>query len=147
DFATNGLPANIVGMHVLNANGVGGRINGPAGFSLDNYTFNDDGTIRPYQDGSINNGTYQLGGEGLSRNAGSSLVPGIERFVTYGHVSLELSAALTLFVKGGYSQAIATFTGGLPSFSGFTIRSDNAFLPQAVKDAMATEGLGTVTVA
>src|SRR5690606_32309487 len=34
----------------------------------------------------------------------------------------------------------------LPNFSGFTIRSDNAFLPQAVKDAMATEGLSTITV-
>ncbi|MBB5987538.1 TonB-dependent receptor [Sphingobium lignivorans] len=145
NFATNGLPANIVAPHVLNSNGVGGRIRGPAGFSLNNYTFNDDGTIRPYQQGSIDNGTYQLGGEGLSRNAGSSLVPGIERFVTYGRASFEFSDALEIILEGGYSETKGTFTGGLPNFAGFTIRSDNAFLPQAVKDAMAAHPGGPLT--
>lgn len=146
DFKTNGLPANIVADHVLNANSVGGRITGPANFSLNNYTFNDDGTVRPYRDGSINNGTYQLGGEGLSRNAGSSLVPGVKRFVTYARASFEVSDALTLILDGGYSETTGIFTGGLPNFTAFTIRNDNAYLPQEVKDKMALQGLTSITV-
>lgn len=147
NFATNGLPANIVGPNVRNANSIGGRIIGPRGFSLNDYTFNDDGTIRPYETGSIDNGTYQLGGEGRSRNAGSSLIPGIERVVAYGRASYEVSDALTLILEGGYAETTGLFTGGLPNFSSFTIRNDNAFLPQVVKDAMAAQNLTSISVA
>jgi len=146
DYETNGLPANVVGQHVRNANSIGGLIRGPEGFSLNGYTFNDDGSIRPYDGGSLNNGTYQLGGEGLSRNKGSSLVPGVDRFVAYGRASFEFSPAVTLILEGGYSRTVGKFTGGLPNFSGFTIKADNAFLPQEVKDAMAAEGVTSITV-
>jgi len=142
-----GLPANIVAKNVHNSNSVGGRIIGPASFRLNNFTFNDDGTIRPYQDGSINNGTYQLGGEGLSRNAGSSLIPGVKRLVTYARASYQVSDALNIILEGGYAKTTGRFTGGLPNFSGFTIRNDNAFLPQAIKTAMAAQGLTSITVA
>jgi iron complex outermembrane receptor protein len=142
-----GLPANIVAKNVHNSNSVGGRIIGPAGFRLNNFTFNDDGTIRPYQDGSINNGTYQLGGEGLSRNAGSSLIPGVKRIVTYARGSYAFSDAFNVIIEGGYAKTTANFTGGLPNFAGFNIRNDNAFLPQAVKSAMAAQGLTSITVA
>jgi len=147
NFATNGLPANIVAPHVLNANSMGGKILGPVGFSLRNYTFNDDGTIRPYDSGTLSDGTYQIGGEGRSRNTGSSLVPGMDRIVAYGRASFEFSPALTLILEGGYSRTIGKFTGGLPNFASFTIQNDNAFLPQAVKDAMANQGLTSITVA
>jgi outer membrane receptor protein involved in Fe transport len=142
-----GLPANIVAKHVLNSNSIGGRITGPANFSLNNYTFNDDGTIRPYRDGSINNGTYQLGGEGLSRNTGSSLIPGVERIVTYARGSYAVSDALNIILEGGYAKTTGRFTGGAPNFAAFNIRSDNAFLPQSVKTAMAAQGLTSITVA
>jgi len=136
-FATNGLPANIQGPHVKNSNSVGGRITS-AGFSLQNYTFNDDGTIRPLQLGTIDTGVYQLGGEGLSRNTGSSLVPGVKRFVAFGRASFEVSPALTLILEGGYSHSLGIFDGGFPNTTGagFTIQRDNAFLPQAVRNAM-----------
>ena len=146
NFATNGMPASIVAAHIHNANSIGGKILGPVGFSLRNYTFNDDGTIRPYDGGSLSDGTYQIGGEGLSRNSGSSLVPGLDRFVAYGRASFQVSPALTLILEGGYSQTIGKFTGGLPNFASLTIQDDNAYLPQVVKDAMAAQGLTSITV-
>ncbi len=147
NYLTNGLPANIAGENVKNSNSIGGRIIGPANFSLRNYTFNDDGTIRPYQTGTVDDGTNQLGGEGLSRSKGSSLIPGTERLVTYGRASFEFSPALTLIVSAGYSETKGIFTGGLPNFSSFTIRNTNAYLPQSVKNAMASQGLTTISVA
>ncbi|MCW2399026.1 outer membrane receptor protein involved in Fe transport [Sphingobium sp. B2D3C] len=146
-YLTNGLPANIVADGVRNSNSIGGRIIGPANFSLRNYTFNDDGTIRPYQVGSVDDGTNQIGGEGLSRSKGSSLIPGIERFVVHALSSFEVSPALNITLSGGYSETLGLFTGGLPNFASFTIRNDNAFLPQAVKNAMAAQGLTSITVA
>jgi iron complex outermembrane receptor protein len=141
-----GLPANVVAKNVRNSNSIGGRITGPANFRFNNYTFDGGGTIRPYQAGSIDNGTYQLGGEGLSRNKGSSLIPGVKRVVTYARASYEVSDALNIIVEGGYAKTTANFTGGLPNFAAFTIRNDNAFLPQAVKTAMAAQGLTSITV-
>jgi len=157
NFATNGLPANVQGPNVKNWNSVGGRIttaNTPAtantaAFTLQNYTFNDDGSIRPLDIGTLSNGTYQLGGEGLSRNTGSSLVPGVKRFVAYGRASFEVSPALTLSLEGGYSHSLGLFEGGFPNTTGqgFTIQRDNAFLPQAVRNAMIAAGKTSITVA
>jgi outer membrane receptor protein involved in Fe transport len=148
NFATNGLPANIQGPNVKNSNSQGGRITSP-GFSLSNYTFNDDGTVRPYIQGTIDNGTYQLGGEGLSRNTGSSLVPAVKRFVAYARGSYEVSSALTVILEGGYSRSMSMFEGGFPNTNGpgFFIQRNNAFLPQVVRDAMIAENRPTISVA
>ncbi|MEZ5709289.1 MAG: TonB-dependent receptor [Blastomonas sp.] len=147
NFATNGLPAQISTPGVHNFNSVGGRITTP-GFSLFNFTFNDDGTIRPYDAGSLNDGTYQIGGESLSRNTGSSLVPGVKRLVAYARGEFEFSDALTLILEGGYSHTKADFSGGFSNSRGlgYTIQIDNPFLPQVVKDAMVAAGRTNITV-
>ena len=49
--ATNGLPALVLSQNVHNNLGAGGLISGPANFSLRNYTFDGDGTIRPFDAG------------------------------------------------------------------------------------------------
>jgi len=160
-YLTNGQPAQIQGHNVHNSNGVGGRITS-AGFSLQNYTFNDDGTIRPLVLPTIDAGSYQLGGEGLSRNTGSSLVPGVKRYVGFGRASFEVSPALTLILEGGYAKSVGIFEGGFPNTTltqasgssspatvsgGFTIQRDNAFLPQVVRAAMIAQNRQTITVA
>jgi outer membrane receptor protein involved in Fe transport len=146
NFATNGLPANIVAPHVKNNNSIGGKILGPANFTLRNYTFNADGTIRPYDAGSLNNGTYQIGGEGLSRNAGSSLIPGVRRLTTYARADYAFSDAAILSVEGGYTRTLSIFTGGLPNIASFTIQRDNAYLPQVVRDAMIAQNVTSFTL-
>jgi outer membrane receptor protein involved in Fe transport len=146
NFATNGQPANIVAPNVKNNNSIGGKILGPANFTLRNYTFNADGTIRPYDAGSLNNGTYQIGGEGLSRNTGSSLIPGVRRVTTYARAEFAFSDAAVLSAEGGYSRTLAIFTGGLPNIASFTIQRDNAYLPQVVRDAMIAQNIPNFTM-
>lgn len=146
NFATNGQPANIVAPNVKNNNSIGGKILGPANFTLRNYTFNADGTIRPYDAGSLNNGTYQIGGEGLSRNTGSSLIPGVRRVTTYARAEFAFSDAAVLSAEGGYSRTLAIFTGGLPNIASFTIQRDNAYLPQVVRDAMVAQNIPSFTM-
>ncbi|MBT2186230.1 TonB-dependent receptor [Sphingobium nicotianae] len=146
NFATNGLPANIVAPFVKNNNSIGGKILGPANFSLRNYTFNADGTIRPYDAGSLNNGTYQIGGEGLSRNTGSSLIPGVRRLTTYARAEYAFSEAAILSAEGGYTRTLGLFTGGLPNIASFTIQRDNAYLPQVVRDAMIAQNVTSFTM-
>jgi len=146
NFATNGQPANIVAPHVKNNNSMGGKILGPTNFTLRNFTFNDDGTIRPYDAGSLNNGTYQIGGEGLSRNTGSSLIPGVQRFTTYARAEFAISDAAILSAEGGYTRTMAIFTGGLPNIASFTIQRDNAYLPQVVRDAMIAQNVTSFTM-
>ncbi len=146
NFATNGLPANVVAKNVKNNNSIGGKILGPANFTLRNYTFNADGTIRPYDAGSLNNGTYQIGGEGLSRNAGSSLIPGVRRLTTYARGEYRFSDALILSLEGGYTKTLSLFTGGLPNIASFTIQRDNAYLSQVVREAMVSQGINSFTL-
>ena len=146
NFATNGLPANVVAPNVKNNNSIGGKILGPNNFTLRGYTFNADGTIRPYDAGSLNNGTYQIGGEGLSRNTGSSLIPGVRRVTTYARAEFAFSDAAVLSAEGGYTNTLAIFTGGLPNIASFTIQRDNAYLPQAVRDAMIAQNITSFTL-
>jgi outer membrane receptor protein involved in Fe transport len=153
-FATNGLPANIVATGVHNNNSLGGKIiagSGPGGvavptFSLRGFTFNADGTTRRYDAGLLNNGTYQIGGESLSRNGGSSLVPGVERQTAFVRAEYEFSPAATVYIEGGFSRSISDFMGGLPNIPSFTVQNDNAFLPQAVKTTMAAQGVTSFTM-
>jgi outer membrane receptor protein involved in Fe transport len=153
-FATNGLPANIVATGVHNNNSEGGKILAGANaagtavssFSLRGFTFNADGTTRPYDAGLLNNGTYQIGGEGRSRNNGSSLIPGVERLTTFARAQYEFSPAATVYIEGGYARTVSDFVGGLPNIASFTVRNDNAFLPQAVKNTMAAQGVTSFTM-
>ena len=145
-FATNGLPANIQAPNIRNFLSAGGKITGPANFTLRNMVFNDDGTLRPYDAGSLNNGVYQIGGEGESRNKGSSLVPGVRRFASYARAEFEVSDAAKFFVEGGYAETLADFHGGLPNLTALTIQRDNAFLPASVRTAMAAQNVSNFTL-
>lgn len=148
-----GLPALIASDNVFNSNSIGGQIT-TTGFRYTNYTFEDNGTIRPLNVGAFQNGGFQLGGEGFSRTKGSSLTPGVKRYVAYARFSYEFSPALTLIAEGGYSKTDAFFSGGAPNTTGngFTIQRDNAYLPQVVRDAMFADtsvlgGRTSITVA
>jgi len=144
--ATNGLPAFIIAPAVHHNQGAGSLISGPANFSLRNYTFNPDGTIRPYDIGTLQNGTVQIGGEGVAPQAGTSVVPAVRRITAYGRMEYQVSDALTAYVEGGWSRSRAILFGTVPRLSNVTIRSDNAFLPSAVRTALAAQGLTSFTI-
>jgi len=138
-FATNGKPANIVSPNVHNNIGANGVIlSGVPG--LTNFTFNADKTTRPFDSGSLNNGTFQIGGEGQTATVGVDLVPPVRRLTTYARAQYEVSDAAVFILEGGYAESHGILNGAIARFNTATIRRDNAFLPDAVRNLLPVNG-------
>lgn len=126
-----GQPAFILAQNVHNNLGAGGVIISAIP-GLTNMTFNPDGTIRPFQKGSIFGGATMIGGEGGSSITGTALVPDVRRFTAYGSLYYDFSDSFTGYIEGGYSRSVG-FLDGVPlRLSTQPIRRDNAFLPAQV---------------
>lgn len=145
-FATNGLPANILSPNVHNYLAAGGLIVGPNNFALRGMTFNADGTMRSYDAGVLNNGSFQIGGEGKTAYTNIEMSPPVERITAYARGEYEFSDFLTLSLEGGYSESTSTLHGAIPRFSNMPILRTNPFLPTAVRDAMIAQNLNSITV-
>lgn len=118
--------------NVVNSLGAGGVIvTGPA--ALVGMTFNPDGSLRRFNYGSPIDGRVMVGGEGVSVNAQTTTVPGVERLTTYGSVYFDVSDSLTAYVEGGWSKAQGDMNAAVLRLDRQVIRGDNAFLPAAVR--------------
>lgn len=136
--ATNGLPVNLVvpDVHIYSSPGL--LITGPASFPFRNHEFQSNGSVTPFQTGSIVSGTSMVGGQGASQAKGLSLAPGIERFDPYVRVQYDVSDTLNLYAVGSYSM-LRTELNPLPArITSGTIRADNAFLNQLYPQIAAT---------
>ncbi|HVY80379.1 MAG TPA: TonB-dependent receptor [Steroidobacteraceae bacterium] len=143
--ATNGLPALLLANNVHTSLGAGGTITGPANFTYRGYTFNPDGTVRPFNFGSIVSGVQMIGGEGLSTTTGFDMIPSIRRVASYARTSYDLTDSLTASLVLSYAHNEADFRGSLPRITGRTIFRDNVFLPSVVADAMVAQGIQSFT--
>jgi outer membrane receptor protein involved in Fe transport len=116
-------------------------------FTLVGRTFNADGSIRPFQFGSPlapgATGNVMIGGEGESIAKGVDLVPGVQRFSSFGRFGYDFNEDLHGYFSLGYSESSADLTAAQPRLSStqLFIRSGNAFLPAAVQTAMTTQGV------
>lgn len=118
--------------NVVNSLGAGGVIvSGPA--SLVGMAFNQDGSLRRFNYGNPIDGRVMVGGEGVSVNAQTTTVPGVERFTAYGSIYYEFSDNLTGYVEGGWSKAQGDIRSAVLRLDRQAIRGDNAFLPAAVR--------------
>jgi len=154
--ATPGTPSLTWGNNVHTALGVGGVINvgrnetntANVPFSLTGYTFDPDGSIRPFQYGyPLGPGatsSTMIGGEGESITKGVSLVPGVERASAYARYGYDFSDTLHGYVTAGYSQSYGFLSAAQPRLTAtqLFIRAENAFLPTEVSEAMVAEGVG-----
>jgi outer membrane receptor protein involved in Fe transport len=142
---TNGLPALLLVNNVHTSLGAGGTITGPANFSLNGYTFNPDGSVRPFQFGSLVSGVQMIGGEGRSTTTGFDMIPAIRRMASYARTSYDISDSLTASLVLSYAHNEADFHGSLPRITARTIFNDNVFLPAAVTAAMANQNITSFT--
>lgn len=154
--STPGNPSLTWADDVHTALGVGGVINvgrnaantANVPFSLSGYTFNPDGSIRPFQYGyPLGPGTTQstmIGGEGESITKGVSLVPGVERASAYLRLGREFSDRINGYALLGFSRSVGLLYAAQPRLTATQvfIRADNAFLPDEVRQAMIDEGVG-----
>jgi outer membrane receptor protein involved in Fe transport len=120
-------------------------ISGPLAFQQ----FRPDGTLAPFDRGSMQSGLIQVGGDGsqLSSNVSAD----VRTRSLFAHIDYDLTPELSVFARvsyadtqNHYNQVQAFNVGG---FNGFTIFSGNAFLHPSVQTVLtdtntAAFGLG-----
>lgn len=126
-----GQPAYILAQNVHNNLGAAGVIISTIP-GLTNMTFNPDGTLRPFDKGSIFGGSTMIGGEGGSIITGTALVPKVERETAYGSLYYDFSDSLTGYIEGGYSRSVGILDGVPIRLSSQVIHRDNPFIPAQV---------------
>jgi outer membrane receptor protein involved in Fe transport len=142
---TNGLPALLLIDNVHTSLGAGGTITGPANFLYRNYTFNPDGSVRPFQFGSPVSGVQMVDGEGQSTVTGFDIIPAIRRVASYARTSYDISESLSASLVLAYAHNEADFHGSLPRITARSVSVENVFLPAVVRDAMVNQNIKTFT--
>ncbi len=135
---TNGQPARLI---TENAHLSGFTYNGLIRSGpLLGTEFLPGGATRQFQYGTSVGSAYMIGGDGINPSASKPLAYPLSRSTIYVRPEYEISDALKISADLSWSRST---TGG-PSFSfpgGFTIMSDNAYLPASVKTRMAAAGV------
>ncbi len=105
---------------------------------------NDDGTVRPFQDGIISTGANQFGGDGaVERTNETSLIPGSERFYANLRANFEFSPAAKIWVDAKYVRTNTVSRNNYNTFyDSLFIAPDNPFIPAVLRpDSNAAGGL------
>jgi outer membrane receptor protein involved in Fe transport len=134
-------PAFLEVSNVHTSLGSGGTITSPANFLYKGYTFNPDGSVRPFQFGSLVSGVQMVGGEGKSTIAGFDMIPAIRRVASYTRTSYDITDSVTAALVLSYAYNTVNFHGSLPRITARSISVQNPFIPAAVAQQMATQGI------
>lgn len=129
----------------------------PATATLPRMIFNSDGTYSPFVFGDLSSlpgGSHTIhgGGSGTDNNADRpSLQNESSRENVFVYVDHELDDELTLFAQGIYGKASFTSTNAGGLFHGgsgqpLTIFQNNAFLPDSLRQVMATNNIPSFTL-
>jgi iron complex outermembrane recepter protein len=113
---------------------------------LKGKAFNPDGSLRDFDYGTVI-GTNSVGGEGPSNDDLSPLVTPQKRYATMASVTYDLTDKIKLTGELRRSRMWNNYIWfGDHNRGNLTIKSDNAFLPAAVKAAMAAAGQTSFTM-
>lgn len=112
---------------------------------LAGQAFNPDGTLRTFEGGRVS-GTNSIGGEGPSNDDISPLVTPQQRYSGLARAIYEVSGDLKATLEVRHSRMYNNYTWfGDHNRGNLTIRSDNAFLPTAVRSRLAAAGQASFT--
>jgi outer membrane receptor protein involved in Fe transport len=111
---------------------------------LKGQTFNADGTIRPFQYGSMVNGATMVGGEGVATNDEYSLTNPYQRTNGYARASFEVGDA-TFWADASYSRIWAKYPFYAESGS-YSLSATNPYLSQSIRDQLAAAGETRVSI-
>jgi len=113
---------------------------------LKGKTFNPDGSLRDFNYGTVV-GTNTVGGEGPSNDDLSPLVTPQKRYATMASVTYDLTDKIKMTAELRRSRMWNNYIWfGDHNRGNLTIKSDNAFLPAAVKSALAAAGQTSFTM-
>lgn len=142
--ATNDAPRNLLVRDARASNlSYGGVINtGP----LAGKHFAPDGTLIPFGYGSLRTATGMVGGDGAEGSSELVLEVPTKRRSLYGRLSYEFSDAVSAFAEVSWAQSKVEQPGLTRADNAIRITSDNAFLSQSVRDAMAANAIAEFTM-
>jgi len=113
---------------------------------LKGKAFNPDGTLRDFKGGTVI-GATSVGGEGPSNDDLSPLVTPQKRYATMASLTYDLTDKVKVTAELRRSRMWNNYIWfGDHNRGNLTIKSDNAFLPAAVKSALAAAGQTSFTM-
>jgi iron complex outermembrane receptor protein len=114
---------------------------------LRGISFGPGGTVTNFQFGDITSGTLQAGGTLDDPKGVWGPMLDNKYWSTFGHVTYDLTDTIVATFEAGYAGSDGkNFSAQYNRQNDITIRNDNAFLPLAVKQAMATNNLTTFSM-
>ena len=147
----DGVPDEILtpdaGLNFINKRGVVFPSFGP---SETQQTFNDDGSIRPFDFGTpAPNGFEQAGGDFLRLAGLDDLLPDQERLIATALLNYDLNDKVQFYSEGKFvwTQTEGRIGSGQPSFDNgspdLTIFRDNAFMPSGLAQQFDAQGINS----
>lgn len=107
--------------------------------------FLEDGTPAPFRAGEIIGTSSQSGGDGVNPRRNVELSPGIERQNAFLYADVELTDRTKVFGQAIFARSqIDYLVARMAAFRPFgeaQIFSDNAFLPESIREAMLAQGI------
>lgn len=142
--ADNNEPRRLLVRNVRSANtSLGGVINsGP----LRGIQFDPNGDPVPFRYGDLATASTMVGGDGASNAENLVVEVPVDRHSVYGRASYAFSPAFTGYVEASYSFQSSDHASLTNSDRSLTIRRDNAFLPESIRQAMFDEGIETFSM-
>ncbi len=110
---------------------------------LAGQAFNSDGTLRPYQYGTVS-GSSMIGGEGVSSTDEYALSNPYQRVNVYARASFAVGDA-KFWVDGNFSRIWATYPFYAESGT-YTLSATNPFLSQTIRNQLAAAGETSIKV-
>lgn len=123
----------------------GGLIVGqPRTSPLYGIQFGANGAPQPFQFGTKVGSVFQVGGDGVNITDEGNIGVHITRYSGYGRMAYEVSDALTLWTDALYSN-VKVLSDLAPNYDNgsLTIRADNAFLDDSIRDIMTENGIAS----
>lgn len=108
--------------------------------------FNPDGTLRTPDIGTVI-GTRMIGGEGPSDDERSPLITPQRRYAAMARASYELTDTLKISADLSYSRYYNDYTWFGSHLDSVTIRSENAFLNDSIRQTLSNAGQTSFTMA
>ncbi len=147
DFALGGLPGidtdgNGVDDCLDSFVGYNSTLAGAASFGIAGgcWTVNDDGSVRPYQDGLVAGDFNGFGGDGIRDDFDADyLIPENDKVVMSLNTNYEFTPGHTVFGEFSYSDSRSTFGGPLNTFYDLLFGApDNPFIPDELQELAET---------
>lgn len=111
---------------------------------LGGITFNDDGSARAFQYGSMVNPILMVGGEGAGKMIlfrSLNIVAPTERYNAAGHLNWEVAPDLTAGLDVNYGHLSAQYASVAYRNPAISIKRDNPFIPTSSNPAYDVQGI------